>query len=257
MIFANLGLIFECTWRNSPVYWKFAASYGLVVFSLISFISVGYILEYRVPVSASYIVDNWNPIGFLPVVVSFAFLFFDWIGSFLVPNAFLHWTFPSTWLVITIALAMACLWGLYAMVKVWLLGLGVTALLGYFLAPYLPTKLTAFLIAVSFHIVVAALVRAVEVGIDQYRQLPLRSVLNYNISVIISVLWDILVTNHSTSFGAAQWVTFGSMLACMSLVLNLVSLILSNLSISIADEILKNAAQEQAKEAENETSSKP
>lgn len=134
------------------------------------------------------------------------------------------------------------------MVKVWILGFGVTALLGYFLAPYLPTKLVAFLISVSFHIVVAALIRAAEVGIDQYRQLPLRSVLNYHISVIISVLWDILVTNHSTSFGAAQWVTFGSMLACMSLALNLLSLVLSNISISIADEMLKNAQEQQAKE---------
>lgn len=250
-------LIFESTWRSSPVYWKFAASYGLVVFGLITFIAIGYILEYRVPVASSYIMDNWNPIGFLPTAISLAFLTFDWIGSFLVPNSFLHWTFPSTWLIVTVVLIAAIIWGLYGMVKVWIFGFSITALLGYFLGQYLPTRLVAFFIAVSFHIIVATLVRAVEVGIDRYRQLPLRDPLNYYISVIISILWDILVTNHSTSFGSAHWVTFGSMLACMSVFLNLVSISMSSLSISVVDELLKSASQKQAEEGKEETEPNP
>lgn len=213
-----LELVFEFWWRSMPVYWTFTAAYSIPVFTFMILLGLSFIIEFQVAWQPSSLLEDTNVAGILPIGTGLALMLLDGIGSLVVPTAIIHWTLPLTWIINFVAAILVVLAAGYD--RSWrriVVSIGA-AFIGYFLAPYLPFKLVAFLIALQCHVALASTIRALDITVHVTEDKTPKPATLYRVGCFLALLFDFL-TSHYTSLGGEHWIRLGGMLAAQSVLL--------------------------------------
>lgn len=190
----------------------------------------------------SALLTEWNGAAGVTMVVSAIFFILDWFGSLLCPAWLLPWTMPWTWVGLSIFFILFAV--LVVVVRIWrsILIAFATVVLGYFLSPYLPSKLVALLISISFQICACAVVRSMETHSNMTSSTPLLQLWPYMLSGVATFIVD-FSSGHYAMLGAQHWERLGGMLALGGLAVSTFYLILPSL---VAEYLRTSAEDEQA-----------
>lgn len=205
-----LATIFELFWRPASTMTPFTAILSTIVFVCLLLIAIGYILEHPAMLAESAFMSDGTMVASVPVLIAITFVILDWIGSYIIPSFIFNWTLPLSWICLSLlGLAFVAL-AVFAR-QTRLIGiLLVASVLGFFVMPYLPFKLVAFLITCAYSAILSTSIYCLElISVpDNIRN----SSWTYELACFAILIID-FSTGHYATLSGAQWTRFSGILA--------------------------------------------